>query len=116
MPTMLTAEEARSKARKDSVIHAEIRDVEVEILTAIQLGNLSVVVNGTTMTYDDPITDPTAYAAAQVYYNVWQGLATDKAIEDQMNQVIKHFTNLGYSIVRLVNPSTQITYNWSIEW
>lgn len=113
---MLTAEEARSKARKDSVIHAEIRDLEVLILAAIQNGDLSVTINGTVMTYDDPIADPTKYANAQVYYNVWQALATDKAIEDQMNQVVKHFTNLGYSIVRLVNPATSTTMNWFIEW
>jgi hypothetical protein len=46
MVAMLTASQARTKARIDSVIHAEIRDIETEILTAVEAGLLSVEVDG----------------------------------------------------------------------
>lgn len=115
MGTMLTAEEARGKARKDSVIHQEIRDVEIEIFTAIASGLLAVTVTGTTMTFTNPA-QVAQYNDAVKYYNVWQGLVTDKAYEDQMNQVLKHFLDLGYSITRQVNASTSTTYQWLIEW
>jgi len=115
MATMLTAEEARGKARKDSIIHTEIRDIEIQILTAIQSGLLTVDVTGTTMTFTNAAQNA-QYTDAIKYYNVWQGQVTDKAYEDQMNQVIKHFVNLGYSIIRLVNANTSTTFKWQIEW
>mgnify|MGYP006872150345 FL=1 len=34
------------------------------------------------------------------YYTVWQGTLTDRAIQNQMEQVIKHFSDLGYKIER----------------
>ena len=45
MVAMLTASQARTKARIDSIIHAEIRDIETEILTAVEAGLLSVEVD-----------------------------------------------------------------------
>jgi hypothetical protein len=115
MGTMLTAEEARGKARKDSVIHTEIRDVEIAIFSAIANGLLSATVTGTTMTYINPAV-VASYNDAVKYFNVWQGLVTDKAYEDQMNQVLKHFLDLGYSITRQTNVSTATTFQWLIEW
>ena len=115
MGTMLTAEEARGKARKDSVIHTEIRDCEIAIFSAISSGLLSTTVTGTTMTFTNPA-NAAQYTDAVKYFNVWQGLVTDKAYEDQMNQVLKHFLDLGYSIIRQTNATTTTTFQWLIEW
>ena len=50
------------------------------------------------------------------YYTVWQGSATDRAIQNQMAQVIKHFADLGYKIERLTNSSTNRTFKWYVYW
>lgn len=50
------------------------------------------------------------------YYTVWQGTLTDRAIQNQMEQVITHFSNLGYKIERLTNTSTNRTFKWYIYW
>jgi hypothetical protein len=50
------------------------------------------------------------------YYTVWQGSATDRAIQNQMSQVMKHFSDLGYKIERLTNTSTSRTFKWYVYW
>jgi len=56
MVAMLTASQARTKARIDSVIHQEIRDIETKILTAVEAGLLSVEVDGdTVMTFSNNV-------------------------------------------------------------
>jgi len=50
------------------------------------------------------------------YYTAWQGTSTDRAIQNQMEQVIKHFSDLGYKIERLTNSSTNRTFKWYIYW
>lgn len=50
------------------------------------------------------------------YYTVWQGSVTDRAIQNQMSQVIKHFSDLGYKIERLTNTSTNRTFKWYVYW
>ena len=50
------------------------------------------------------------------YYTVWQGTLTDRAIQNQMEQVITHFSNLGYKIERLTNTSTNRTFKWYVYW
>jgi hypothetical protein len=50
------------------------------------------------------------------YYTSWQGTSTDRAIQNQMEQVIKYFSDLGYKIERLTNSSTNRTFKWYIYW
>ena len=50
------------------------------------------------------------------YYTVWQGTLTDRAIQNQMEQVIKHFSDLGYKIERLTNTFTNRTFKWYVYW
>ena len=53
---MLTASQARTKARIDSVIHQEIRDIETKILTAVEAGLLSVEVDSNSvMTFSNNV-------------------------------------------------------------
>ena len=50
------------------------------------------------------------------YYNVWSGTVADRAKSDQMNQVIKYFENLGYTIERLKNTTTNKNLKWVISY
>lgn len=50
------------------------------------------------------------------YYNVWQGTTTDRAKQDQMDQVISYFRNLGYTIERQINTTTGKTFKWLISY
>ena len=50
------------------------------------------------------------------YYNVWSGTVADRAKSDQMNQVVKYFENLGYTIERLKNTTTNKNFKWVISY
>tara|TARA_B100000809_G_C15040244_1_gene495283 strand:- start:47 stop:661 length:615 start_codon:yes stop_codon:yes gene_type:complete len=50
------------------------------------------------------------------YYTVWQGTSTDRAKGLQMDEVIKHFGNLGYKLERTINTVTGTTLKWYIYW
>ena len=55
------------------------------------------------------------------YYQVWTNcMASNNLLirpyEDQMNSVIKYFTDLGYTITRSANPLTGNTFQWIIKW
>ena len=50
------------------------------------------------------------------YYNVWSGTTADRAKSDQMTQVITYFQNLGYSIERLKNTTTNKNLKWVISY
>ena len=114
MAYFINAKQAREKARKDSTIQSETAVIESAILTAVEANTLSAVISdNSTMTES---TDSSGKAIAQVYYNVWQGSATDLTKADQMAQVIKYFIDLGYSIHREVNGSTSTTFKWVVTW
>lgn len=50
------------------------------------------------------------------YYMVWSGQTTDRAISDQLDQVVKYFQKLGYDIKIEVNPNTQNSLQWHLMW
>jgi hypothetical protein len=104
---MLTAKEARLRARDDATIHSEISSLETAILTAVGQGLLTVAVNNSTMT---------SGANASVYWNVWQGNTDDLAKQDQIDQVIKYFETLSYTIEQRTNSQTGNTFGWIIAW
>lgn len=68
--------------------------------------DLGLTAGTTTATNPDSVT----------YYNVWQGVANDRPKTDQMNQVIQYFQNLGYTIERLKNTSTNKNLKWVISY
>lgn len=51
-----------------------------------------------------------------LYWQVWAGAATDKAIQLQMNSVLSYFTSLGYTVQIQSNPLTGSTIQWYIGW
>lgn len=101
---MLTATQARSKAQNDLVIFNEVRNIEMAILTASASGSYNITVDTTTM------------SSSAVYCNVWKGVVADRAKEIQMAQIIKYFTDLGYSIERKTNSITGTTFDWVVYW
>ena len=57
-----------------------------------------------------------ASPASVHYYSAWQGTTTDRVRVQQMDQVTKHFGNLGYKIERIVNTATYRTFVWALYW
>lgn len=55
-------------------------------------------------------TDPT------LYYKVWAGTATNKAIQLQINTVMSYFKGLGYTIMAQTNPESGNTLQWKVCW
>lgn len=61
------------------------------------------------------------YPASRDYFKIWKSQVPSNPLlsrpyEDQMNTIIKYFTDLGYNINRLTNPSTNSTIMWKIQW
>ena len=115
-----------------NAIISDINDAAVTGITASKTGGYLVLTvedaAGQTWTYE--IGSGTANASLGLtagvytlpnptsisYYTAWQGTSTDRAIQNQMEQVIKHFSDLGYKIERLTNSSTNRTFKWYIYW
>lgn len=57
-----------------------------------------------------------ASTPSQSYFNVWQGTETDRGAQNQMEQVIRYFSNLGYKIERISNTNTTGTFKWHVYW
>jgi len=51
-----------------------------------------------------------------LYWQVWAGTTTDKAISTQLNAVLSYFAGLGYTIVIQTNPATGSTIQWRVCW
>ena len=51
-----------------------------------------------------------------LYWQVWAGTTTNKAIQLQENAVLSYFSNLGYTISIQSNPATGSTIQWKICW
>jgi hypothetical protein len=61
------------------------------------------------------------YPPSRDYFKAWKGqqLSNEllaKPYIDRMDTIITYFTNLGYTINRLTNPSTNSTIMWKIQW
>jgi hypothetical protein len=112
---MLTAGEARAKALQDLAILREIRDIEEAVLEAIANGEMQVTItDSSTVTNSDPTS--TGYLTAVEYFDVWAGTTADRPKTLQMDKVIKYFSDLGYTIDRKTNTSTNNTFNWVLAW
>jgi hypothetical protein len=111
---MLTASEARLKALQDIYVLREIRDLEEEIILAAADGAVEVVVSTSSTMAKNP-TD-TGYALATEYFNTWTGVNDDRQKRLQMAKVIQYFSDLGYTIERQINSTSQTTFQWVIAW
>lgn len=112
MASFPTAAQAREQAQSYSVISVEVQAIETAIIAAIA-ANLfrATVTSGTFMT-----TAGDSTLVAEDYYNVWKGTVTNAVKTEQMTEIIKHFTNKGYSVERITDPVTGNTLNWQVDW
>lgn len=104
---MLTADQARLRARNDIAVYNEVKIIELAILTAASAGTLDCVIAVSLMT---------SSASSPLYYADWMGTQPDPVIRDQMQQVMSNFTKLGYSIERKTNITTGNTFQWILAW
>lgn len=111
---MLTAGEARTKALQDLIVLREVRDLEEFILIEAAEGGFQVIVSTTTTMAKN--TADTGYALAAEYYDAWVGASDDRGKLLQMSKVVQYFTDLGYTIDRQTNSTTQTTFQWVISW
>lgn len=103
-----TAEQARRGSRNNVTIHQEIRAIEEAILAAIQDGELSVQVKNSHMTSAE---------TGESYYLAWDGPGeADRALVDQMNNVLIYFKDMGYSIIRKTNADIPTLFYWEVMW
>lgn len=109
---MLTAGEARAKARQDRIIFDEIRNIESAVLDAVDAGSYEISVTGTLMTD----TSDAGIDTASLYYGTWAGVDTDRSRTIQMSSVVSYFTDIGYAIEQQLNVDTGITFNWFVAW
>jgi hypothetical protein len=61
------------------------------------------------------------YPDSRDYFKAWKGqdLSNNQLSRpyiDRMDTIITYFTNLGYQINRLTNPTTNATIMWKILW
>lgn len=88
--------------------------------TAPAASTWSVTVGAGTANADLGFSDDTEHTATNPtsvdFFNTWQGSRDDPSKTDQMNEVLRYFQNLGYSIERLTNTSTGRTFKWQINW
>ena len=66
--------------------------------------------------FTDNSTHTATNPASVTYYQVWRGVVTDRSTYDAMQEVISHFTNLGYTIERRANSDTTKTFKWIINY
>ncbi|MBL97876.1 MAG: hypothetical protein CMF52_08675 [Legionellales bacterium] len=119
MAVFPTGAQARERAQGNNTLVQQIAIMEITVLNSIASGSFTatisdtstVTIQGTTIT-GSPMTDNDT--DGQNYYKVQQGTITDTVKTEQMNEVIAHFENKGYTIAR---KSTSGTYFfWEITW
>ena len=100
----VTAANARTKSRNNTVIHNEITSIENAVYANIDAGLLYANVNNSTMTNSN------------VYYNVHKSITTDATKKDQLDYVKKYFKDLGYGVNIVTDPSSNTHLQWNISW
>ena len=100
----VTAANARTKSRNNTVIHREITSIENAVYANIDAGVLYANVNNSTMTNSN------------VYYNVHKSITTDATKKDQLDYVKKYFKDLGYGVNIVSDPSANTHLQWNISW
>lgn len=119
MATFPTGSQARERAQDNNLLNQQIAIMEIAVLDTIASSAFSVnitdsstvSIQGTTIT-GSPMTDNDTLG--ETYYKAWQGTITDKVKVEQMNEVIAHFENKGYTIARKSSSGTY--FYWQISW
>ena len=88
--------------------------------TTLQSTTWQLAIGAGTANTDLGLTDNSTVTATNPdsvsYYTVWEGSSSDRAKTDQMQQVVKYFENLGYSVDQQINTTTNKTFRWVISY
>ena len=111
--------QARERAQGNNTLAQQIAIMEIAVLDAIANGAFAatisdtstVTIQGTTIT-GSPMTDNDTDGLN--YYKAYQGTTTDAVKIEQMNEVIAHFENKGFTIARKSSSGTY--FYWYITW
>lgn len=108
----LNAAQARAKANADLIVFEEVYAIMKKVITESASGAFEAYVDDDTiMTASTPTTSDSEY-----YFQAWQGTYASRALISQMENVMRHFVNLGYKIDRVTNTNTNTTFKWHIYW
>lgn len=119
MPSNITAKNAKQiSINWNRIVAEEIAILDVYIADALQDDAISTVVSfATTVVINNTSVTASRMTANSVegmaYHNAWQNNIVDAAKSAEMASVIKHFTDLGYSIARESNGNL---FSWKIAW
>ena len=110
-----SAKEAATLSNNKNEIYTEINRIEAGIMAAASSGKRETKVGpGAT----PPIVE--GFTNSSTHYNAWSdhlNNQTDahKVARSQMNEVIGHFSKIGYTVRREQEGSTS-SFNWIIKW
>lgn len=108
----LNAAQARAKANADLIVFEEVYAIMKKVITESATGVFEAFIDDdTTMTASTPTNSDSEY-----YFQAWQGTYESRALISQMENVMRHFVNLGYKIDRVTNTSTNTTFKWHVYW
>lgn len=112
---MLTATNARTNTITNLDIETEIALLNLNILEAVNRGDIytTVAKNTNTSIMGTTVTG-TPLTLNPISYLVWQNLVTDNLLTLKMGQVIDYYSQLGYTVSRKTTDGTNIT--WQISW
>lgn len=108
----LNAAQARAKSSADLIVFEEIYTIMKEVINQSSVGNYEASINDNTiMTSSAPTTSD-----SEKYFNTWQGTLVDRSAKNQMDQVVKYFTDMGYRLDQVTNTITGKTFSWKVYW
>lgn len=105
-------------ANVDGIVASKENGYLVITITAKQTAWATVIENGTANSSVGFVngTYSIDYPESVKFHDVWQGVVTDRALFNQMDQVVSYFRNLGYKIERVSNTQTSKTFSWYLYW
>lgn len=117
----LSAKNARQRSESNLVIYNEIDAIMREILSQVDMGNLQATINDDTETTfrtgtPDITATGTTMTTGDTYYNVWVGTTEDRKMSYEIDQVLQHFTNLGYGITAKKKAGMMNSLEWEVYW
>ncbi len=99
-----------SKSTTDHLIitYTTTQSTTWDMVVGAGTANVDLGLTATTITATNP--------DSVSFYTVWDGTTNDRAKTDQMQQVVKYFENLGYSVDQQINTNTNKTFSWIISY
>jgi hypothetical protein len=112
---MFTATNARIQSIDSSIVETEIALLNINILKAVNAGNINVTVSNITQTpFGGNVVVGTPMTIDTNYYNAWQTSVSNALASGSMQSVLDNFARLGYTVSRVSTDGQHIS--WQISW